>query len=71
MAQFHIKHRLHFFIMPPFEKRGAYSVAHVGLSVGRSVGLSVGRSPIACATDNWRTLYLINFKLGMYTALDQ
>ena len=29
--------------MPPFEKGGAYCVAHVGRSVCRSVGMSVGR----------------------------
>ena len=29
--------------MPPFEKGGAYCLAHVGRYVGRSVGMSVGR----------------------------
>ena len=30
--------------MPPFEKGGAYCVAHVGRYVGMSAGMSVGRS---------------------------
>ena len=30
--------------MPPFEKGGAYCVAHVGRYVGRSVGRYVGMS---------------------------
>ena len=30
--------------MPPFEKGGAYCVAHVGPSVGLSIGPSVGMS---------------------------
>jgi len=30
-----------YFIMPPFEEKGVYCFAHVGLSVGLSVCLSV------------------------------
>ena len=39
------------FIMPPFEEKGVYCFAHVGLSVGRSVCLSVCLS--VCPSTRW------------------
>ena len=38
----HFRFKIHIYAPPPFEKGGAYCVAHVGRYVGRSVGRYVG-----------------------------